>query len=131
MDIFKTFGTDTEREEEGTWVNLGGKAKILVARAGNKKYSRMLNTLVSKNQLALDAKTDEADDLSDEIMIDVIASTILLGWEGIEVDGKPFPYSVENAKTVLKLKDFKLLVSQNSKNIDNYRSAAEAVVTKK
>jgi len=131
MDIFKSFATDEKLEQEGTWISLGGDAKILVARAGNKKYGRLLSSAVEKNQVALDLKTEEADDLSDEIMVDVLANSILVGWEGLSFKGEALAYSVENAKTLLSVKDFRLAVSNHSRNIENYRVAAETVTTKK
>lgn len=131
MDIFASFGTDSKLEEEGTWVSLGGNAKILVGRAGNKKYGRLLSTLVEKNQTLLDTKTDEADEVSDAIMIDVMANSILLGWEGLSFKGEVLPYSVDNAKTLLAVKDFRVLVAGHAKNVSNFRAAAESATSKK
>lgn len=131
MDIFNSFATDNKLEQEGSWVSLDGKARILVARAGNKKYGRLLSTQVEKNKIALDAKTDEADDLSDDIMIDVLANSILVGWEGLSYQGVSLDFSIENAKKLLGVKDFRLLVSNHSRNIENYRVAAEVATTKK
>lgn len=131
MDIFNSYATDTKREEEGSWVDLGGGAKLLIARAGNKKYSRLLSTLVEKNKIALDQKTDAADELSDDIMVEVFSKSILLGWQGLSFKGEPITYSVENAAKLLALKDFRTDVATHSKNIDNYRATAEALTTKK
>lgn len=131
MDIFANFATNTKSEEEGVWVTLGGTSKILVARAGNKKYGRMLNAQVEKNQAALDLKTDEADELSDSIMVDVFANSILLGWENLSYQGEPLDYSVDNAKKLLAIKDFRVLVANHSKNIENYRVAVEVAKAKK
>ncbi|MDI1362511.1 hypothetical protein [Methylotenera sp.] len=132
MDIFASFATDEKLEVEGTWVPLGGTAKILVARAGNKKYGRLLSAAVDKNKLALDAKTDEADALSDSIMVDVLANSVLLGWEGLSFKGtEALPYNLENAKTLLAVKDFRALVSEKARNIDNFRATAEEATAKK
>lgn len=131
MDLFKSFATNEKLELDGAWVGLGGGAKILVARSGNKKYGRMLSSLVEKNQAVLDAKTDESDTVSDEIMIDVFANTILLGWEGFTDKGEPLDYTLDNAKKALELKDFRNLVATHARNIENYRNAAEAATTKK
>lgn len=131
MDIFAQFGTDKTLEQEGSWIPLGGKARIKVARAGNKKYGRLLNTQVDKNRIILDSKTDEADDLSDEIMIDVLAQSILLDFEGLSFKGKDLPYSLDNAKILLAIPDFRATVTAHSKNVENFRVAAEAVTEKK
>lgn len=131
MDIFKSFGTDAKLEEEGAWVSLGGNAKILVGRAGNKKYSRLLAAQVEKNQAVLDLKTDASDNLSDEIMIDVFAQSILLGFEALTFKGEAIEYSVDNAKILLAVKDFRTEVGKHARNVDNFRNAAEAVTAKK
>lgn len=34
----------------------------------------------------------------DEGTIDVAANTLIVDWKGVEKDGKPYPYCVENAK---------------------------------
>jgi hypothetical protein len=131
MDIFKQFATDSNLEQDGTWINLGGGAKILVARAGNKKYGRLLGSAVDKNRTVLDSKTDEADDVSDQILIDVLAESILLGWEGITYKNKPMAYSLDNAKILLAIPDFRATVTAHSKNVDHFRVAAEAITEKK
>lgn len=131
MDIFKTFATNETLEQEGTWVQLAKGVRLLIARAGNKKYGRLISTLVEKNQATLDTKTDEADQISDDILIEVAAATILLGWEGLQFKGKDIPYSIENALTLLAVKDFRALVTNHSKNIENFRLAAEDLTEKK
>lgn len=126
MDIFKTFGTDEAKENEGVWCEIGSGTKLLVARSGNRKYTRMLAKLVEQNQRALDTKDDAADQLSDQILIDVMAQTILLGWEGVEFKGtKALPYSAENAKKLLAVKDFRKLVAKLADDFDNFRAAEE------
>jgi len=130
MDVFKEFGTDAKKESEGVWHDVGGGGKILVARAGNRKHARLLSREVEKNQRTLDLKTDAADDVSDLIMIDVMAQTILLGWSGLKFKGADLPYSTENAKMLLGIKDFRALVSRVSNDLDNYRAAHEAEAVK-
>jgi hypothetical protein len=131
MDLFKSFGTSSKLEQDGAWVTLGGAAKILVARVGNKNYGRLLATRVDENQAVLDAKSDDSDVVSDEIMAEVYAKTILLGWEGISFDGAELEYNYENAKKALGLKDFMALVAKHAKNIENYRTQNESITTKK
>ncbi len=132
MDIFANYATDQKLEDEGAWVKLDLETHILVGRAGNKKYGRLLSTLVENNKAALDAKTDAADALSDSIMVDVFAESILLGWKGpMSFKGVDMPYTLDNAKTLLAVKDFRTLVSNHSKNVEHFRAAAEASATKK
>lgn len=125
-DVFAELATDLTLETEGTWRNLGKGARLLVARANNKAYAKLLAKSVERNQQALDADDDAANDLSDEIMIDVIAQTVLLGWEGISFKGADMPYSVENAKKLLAVKDFRARVMGFSNDFEAYRLKAEA-----
>lgn len=124
MDIFKEFAVDESKENEGVWHALG-EGRMLGARAGNRRYARMLSREVEKHQRELDAKTDAADALSDKIMIDVMANTILLGFEGLTFKGAPLAYSVENAKMLLSVKDFRSLVNARANEFDAYRAVQE------
>lgn len=121
MDIFATYETDETKENEGTWVEIGD-AKFLVARSGNRKYVKMLTKLVEKNQRVLDRKDEAADKLSDQIMVDVMAETILLGWEGVTQGGQDWPYSVGNAKAALAVKDFRREIMKIADDAEEYKA---------
>lgn len=125
MDIFSTYAVDETKEQSGTWMEVGD-AKFLVARAGNKNYVKMLGKEVEKNQKALDRKDDAADALSDKIMIDVLASTILLGWENVSFKGETLEYSKENAKMLLALKEFRREIMKLADDFNAFKLAKEA-----
>lgn len=129
MDIFSTYAVDEEKELNGTWKEVGD-AKFLVARAGNKNYVKMLGKLVETNQQALDRKDDTSDTLSDKIMIEVMANTILLGWVNVSYKGQPLTYSEENAKLVLGEKEFRRLVMKLSDDFNSFKAAQEAEAVK-
>lgn len=124
LDIFNTFATDTAAEVEGVEIEFSG-TNFLIARAGNPKYSRMLSKLVDKNQKALNLKNEAADALSDKILIDVIATTILLGWDDLTFKSENLPYSLENAKMILGFKDFRREIARMSEDVDNYKVVKE------
>jgi len=131
MDIFKAFATNLTAEEEGVEIKIGPDAYITVARAGNKKYSKKLTTLFDENKQLLETGTQEADDMSDELMIDVIATTILLGWRGLDFKGKEdLPYSVEHAKEMLAVKDFRKLVMEHAMKVEHFKAGVEDGVLK-
>lgn len=125
LDIYSQFATNADSEVNGTVIPFGG-AKFTVARSNNAKYSKMLTKLVEKNQIELDLGNDESNKLSDEIMVNVLANTILLGWEGVAYQGVPMEYSVENAKTLLAHKDFRREIVRMSDDIDHFRVEKEA-----
>jgi hypothetical protein len=121
LDIFAQFATDETLEENGTWFPIGGGARVLVARSGNRKYGKMLSKEVERNKKALDLNDDAADKLSEEIMIAVIAETILLGWEDVVFKGQALEYSVPNARKLLAIKDFRKMVGQFADDVSAYK----------
>ncbi len=124
MDIFAAFATDETLETEGKWFPLSKKAKIRVARSGNPNYVNALRAKMKENQLDL-STGDEADQLAEEILIDVMAETILLGWEHLEFQGKPIAYSRDSARTLLRVKDFRKKVASLSEGFESFRLKAE------
>mgnify|MGYP000942096634 FL=1 len=121
LDIFAQFATDETLEENGTWFQIGGGARVLVARSGNRKYGKMLTKEVERNKKALDLNDDAADKLSEEIMISVLAETILLGWEDISFKGEVLEYNVANAKKLLAVKDFRKAIAQFADDVSAFK----------
>ena len=125
VDLFAAFNTDTKAEQEGMLTVLPncGDTKFRVARAGNKSYNKLLSSLYKRNRVILDSKGDDAENKSNEIMTEVFAKTILLGWEGtITYQGKKEPYSYEMAKKLLAHKDFRQVVAQVSEDFANFKT---------
>lgn len=121
LDIFAQFATDETLEENGTWFPIGGGARVLVARSGNRKYAKLLTKEVERNKKALDLNDDAADKLSEEIMIGVIAETILLGWEDVSFKGEVLEYNVANAKKLLAIKDFRKAIAQFADDVSAFK----------
>lgn len=126
FDLFTQFATDETAELAGTWRPIGGGIDLLIARSGNRNYARTLNLLVEANREVLDLRNEVADAKSDEIMVEVLGETILLGWRGpVTFKGKDLPFSKENAKEVLKMREFRLLVARLSDDVAAYRAKLE------
>lgn len=126
FDIFTAFATDENLENNGTTFPLGKGASVIVARAGNPAYAKLLNKLVEQSRVALDAEDEAAEELSKSIMIDVYAQTILLGWNNLSFKGEELgDYSVEKAKKLLAVKDFRIHIDKLSNQIDAYKVKAE------
>ena len=121
LDVFAQYATDETAELEGVWIP-HGDAKFLIARSGNRHYGKELSRLVEQNKVLLDAKDDAADKLSEQIMIDVLASTILLGWEGVGFKGQPLTYTKENAMMLLGVKDFRRKVVEWSDDLTHFKA---------
>ncbi len=124
MDIIATFSTDEALETQGKWFPLSKTAKVLVARAGNDNYLEALRAKMQEAQLDLTAGK-EAEKLAEDLIIEVMADTILLGWEGLKSGDKLVPYSREQARSYLRIKDFRKKISAFSDNFEAYRKAAE------
>lgn len=124
MDILATFQTDEKLETEGKWFPLSKTAKVLVARSGNPKYRAALRAKMKEVQLDL-TSGPEAEQLADEVLIDVMAETLLLGWKGIKDGANDVPYSAEQARTYLRVKDFRAKIAALSDNFEAFRAKAE------
>lgn len=121
MDLSKTFRTSEKLEEEGAWVDLGDGAFVCVARVGNKKYNEYFEKALKPHRRQFRTGSMPTE-VMDEILIRTLANTILLGWEGVEYEGKELEYSVDNAIMVLReLKDFRSLISEISNEMETFK----------
>lgn len=120
MDLAKQFGTDKAVEAEGAWIDAGGGARLKVARMGNPAFKREFRERTASHKLAMKSRTmDDAD--AERILCAVMARTILLGWEGLQIAGEALKYSVANAETVLlEYPDFRDLVTAEAGDIQHF-----------
>lgn len=125
LDIFAHYATDESLENDGAWFDLGGDAKVKVARSGNPRYAKKLTALYEKNKKVLDLGGDAADKLSNDMMVEVLAETILLDWKGLSFKKQELPYSVENSKMLLSVKDFRRVIAGFSEDVEAYRVKEE------
>lgn len=126
LDIFSKYETDESAEANGVEVPLG-TAKLLIARVGNPNYTKKLTSLVERHKVALDIEGPEADALNEKLLVETIADTILLGWSGVcDREGKEFPYSKDNARKALAMKDFRQDVMKLASDMEAYKVKAEA-----
>lgn len=97
MNIYETFETDSKTEKDGLTIDYGSFS-FKIARAGgsNKKYNKLLETLTKPFRRAIQTETMN-EDKSKEILIEVYAKTVVIGWDGItDKDNKPLVFSVKN-----------------------------------
>lgn len=117
---FNRFSTDTTAEVEGKWFPLGD-GEIKVARTGNNRYREALRTKVNLHGEEMNKGLMELD-ISDDLLCEVIAATILLDWKNFTDEGKPCAYSKETAKAMLlKYRDFRDIVVSKADNMENFR----------
>jgi hypothetical protein len=130
-DIFTMFSVDPKLEQEGKEFDFGGGVKMLIARSNNPTYQKMLNKLYEAHKHTLELKdTAEqlaaAKDRSNQIMAEVMAHTVLLGWTGpVAFKGEKLEYSVANAKRLLLVEEFQKEVARRSDDFKNFRFEVE------
>lgn len=129
MDL-KKFKTNQQSEQEGVWVPLDKGTKVLIARTGNPRYKEYLRNKLSPYRLQL--KTNSMDEeVAQRIIIETLAKTILLDWEGIQENGETIPYNYANAVDILtKYKDFRELISTTAEEMDLFKDEEEKEVVK-
>ena len=60
-----------------------------------------------------------------------MAETVLLGWDGLEEDGKAVPYSIVEAERVMiDYPDFRDIVMDIASDLDMYRAAQDEETAK-
>lgn len=99
-DIKKLFGTDAKKEQEGVWYDIADDLKMKIARIGNPNYQKRLQILSKPYRRAMRRGT-LSDEVAEKLLIQCMAETIVLDWEGVEENGKEIPYSKEAAIDIL------------------------------
>lgn len=126
MDLRKSFATDRQAEQEGTWVPIGEGCSLRVARVGNPAAEKLGRRLLAPHKAALRAGRFDEKEMR-AINIRVIAETILLDWKGLYLDGDEVRHSTEEAIRVLTdFPDFRELVEKIADDADNFRTQALA-----
>jgi len=99
-DVKKLFGTDSTKEQEGVVHEMGEGLKMRIARIGNPNYQKRFQALSKPHRRAIRRGT-LADEVAEKLLIQCLAETIVLGWEGLEENGEEVPYSLENCVRIL------------------------------
>ena len=122
MDISK-FQTNKSLEEEGVWVDVDGNGtKIKVARINNPRYKKYFQKITKPYKRQIRNGT-LAEELAEKLLVDALANTILLDWQGFTKEGADFPYSVDNARSFLQESaDFRDFVSDAANEMENFRA---------
>lgn len=94
--------------------------KLKIARANNTRFKKIFRRLTQpySDQLTKGAIDEQ---VSEEIYLQCVAETILVGWSNFKVDGEEIPYSTENALELLKNdRDCFDFVMNFANNLDNF-----------
>ena len=111
---FNAKRNDVSKFTEGTWVSIFG-AEFKVARAGNPEYEKALE--------ASGYRKKEEPDEKLRALYTAVATGILKDWkEVVDADGKPIPFSVDNATEVLlENPDLASRVLSEANDLSNFR----------
>lgn len=102
-NLWEEYETDPAAEEEGVLVTdiLPG-VNMRIAKLWNKKHTAAVKELQKPYKKILKAGMEIPDHIARALSIKATAQAILVGWEGMTArDGKPLPYTEENAIEVL------------------------------
>jgi hypothetical protein len=138
MDLFNAYAVDEELENNGVWTPVGGGSEFLIARSGNDAYAKLLTRLIDQDRKTIDLGGAIAEAKSNEIMIAVLAESVIRGWRtkiGAQVNptitfqGEELPYTPANAVKILsdsRMKDLRKAVIVASENVESYKLKLEA-----
>ncbi len=126
MFEFNDIETDTQKEVDGVWRPYKDGSELLIARIGNDRYRSLLRRKVKSNRAVLDNEDDLADKVGEQVVLEAMSRTILLGWKGIQVNGEDFPYSPENAlKLLTASREFRDAVRNYADDAEAFRKETE------
>lgn len=82
---FAQFLTDETKEIEGVWKPLGGGAEARIARLNNDNFKKEFRARTKSNRAILDQDDEASDELTERIVIELMAKHILKDLRGVKV----------------------------------------------
>lgn len=123
--LFSKFKNDPNREQQGVTLDLGDGVKIQVARAGgaNAAFERRLAAVTKPHRKLIQTGLIDKK-LADELVAQVYAETVVLGWENVtDEDGTVLDFTVDNVKKVFTaLPDLFRLVRETAEDQTLFRA---------
>lgn len=107
MDLTKSYvELDPTLEKDGVEVDLGEGAAIIVRPMRNENFRKYLNELLKPYERQIQRKKMDQH-LQDRLTRKAVAKFVLIGWKGIEIDGKEVKYSPAKAEELMeRFEDF-------------------------
>ena len=115
---------DTDKSEEGSWIDYSSGISFCIARDGNKGYTADMQKMYKQNRRFIENKS-MTDEQADSLLSDLQAKHILKGWKGLKNGTKDFPYSLENAKLLLSDSSYQEVrdwIMEQAAEAENYRT---------
>lgn len=104
--LFEAYETSAEAESEGLWyvppalVGRKNAPRFLIARYGgenNPLFDKAMESITRSERKAIEDRS-LSKGKQREIGIETFTKASLLDWESVDMDGKPLPFSIPNAK---------------------------------
>ena len=121
MDIYDH--TPDDEKAKGQWFEYDG-ARFRIASTGTGTYERAVIRATRKlSQAELKAKPE----MMNAVVINALAETVLLNWEGVNAGGKDYPATLENRVHLLtKGREFRDWVTATAGDVANFAREALA-----
>lgn len=118
--------TDETREVDGVWRDLPRGAGVKVGRWQNDEFQKMMRRKFKSNRVMLEQDDDISDKVSLDILIEVMAHTILKDVKNIKFGGAVIEkYTPAIGIKLLKVKDFRDKVRAFAEDVNVYRVKQE------
>ena len=130
LDLKKEYAVDKNKEIEGVWQDFGSGAKMKIARIGNSEYQKVFQKISKPHRKSIRRGT-LADDVAEKLLVEAMAESILLDWEGVEDGGVALPYTKENAiRVLLEYKDLRDQVTEIANEMESFKAEEDAEAEK-
>lgn len=118
--------TDETREVDGVWRDLPRGAGVKVGRWQNDEFQKMMRRKFKSNRVMLEQDDDISDKVSLDILIEVMAHTILKDVKNIKFGGAVIEkYTPAIGIKLLTVKDFRDKVRAFAEDVNVYRVKQE------
>lgn len=109
-------------KKDGVWLPFED-AEFLVAYAHRPEFNRV-TARISKKYPAYKLKADPS--LYQQMTVEIIADCILLAWRNVNENGTPLACTPENKLKLLAIEPFREWISNESRELANFREEALA-----
>lgn len=121
-----SLATNEDLEVNGVWRDLPRGAGLKVARWNNTEFSKLMRQKYKASRDLIDGEDDLSDKVSLDILIEVMAVTVLKDIRKIALHGKLIEkYTPAVGIELLKVKDFRDKVKALAEQADQYREKLE------
>lgn len=130
MNVKEIFATSEALERDGIWIDYGTfKVKVAYAGGANRRYNKRMEELTRPHRRAIlnDAFPKESQV---DLLKQAVAETVILGWEGVEDNGVPVPFSPAAALDLFrKYEKFFEDILQQAQSFANFREEDRAAAS--